>query len=212
GGATTAWSTTAMPKRGPTSSAPTTSMSSTAPATCPTSSGLSRRRPLSLPRPHRLGALDLLAVDPRLVHALLEEADVAGDGGHCRQGIGVAPRRVLHDRAAGRAGPVPGLALVRAAGDGVRRRQQVHANLELGDVVPHRQAGLEDEHGPGGLGHGFGADHDADLARGPAGVDTVVRIAGMDEDLLVLLEPVIELVPVERHVALDVGPIGDGFL
>ena len=34
----------------------------------------------------------------------------------------------------------------------------------------------------------------------------------MDEDLLVLLEPVIELVPVERHVALDVGPIGDGFL
>ena len=44
-----------------------------------------------------------------------------------------------------------------------------------------------------------------DVARRPQRVDPLVRVAGVHVHLVVLLEPVVDLVPVERDVAGDVG-------
>ena len=49
------------------------------------------------------------------------------------------------------------------------------------------------------------------MARAADGVDAVVGVAGVDEDLLVLLEPVLHRVPVERDAIRDLPHGGERF-
>ena len=75
---------------------------------------------------------------------------------------------------------VAGDALVRASGGASRGPQQLESDVELGDVVPGRQAGLEQQERVGRVGDGLAVDADLDMARRPQRVDPLVRIASVD--------------------------------
>jgi len=53
------------------------------------------------------------------------------------------------------------------------------------------------------LGNRLAAENDFDRPRRGDDIDPFVRVARVDEDLLVLLVPVIDLVPVERDEITD---------
>ena len=100
--------------------------------------------------------------------------------------------------------PVPaGRALVGARRHGVRRDQVGEVDVGPVEVVAGREPGLEDQHGRGGLGE----DHALGLhPHGPGrahGVHPRVRAAGVDEDLLVLLEPGVEGGPLEADGVVE---------
>ena len=99
---------------------------------------------------------------------------------------------------ADRGRPVDRLALIGAARRAVGRREQVHAHVLARDVVAHRQPGLEQEVGFRRLRHRLAAEHHPHLARRRDRVDALIGVARVDEDLLVLLVPAIDLAPVER--------------
>src|SRR5205823_3789990 len=67
---------------------------------------------------------------------------------------------------------------------------------------------LEEEDGTVALGDDDVVDQDAEPARARQRVDAVKRIARVDEDLLVLLEPRIHAVEVEGEVAARVRRAG----
>src|ERR1700722_6662927 len=97
----------------------------------------------------------------------------------------VAPRDVVEDDVPEARRPVRGGALVRAVGLGRTRLQQVHAYEARVDIEPGFQRGLVDDQrvrrvdqrGAGGL--------DPEPPPGVQGVDTVVGVARVAEDLLV---------------------------
>ncbi len=69
------------------------------------------------------------------------------------------------------------------------------------EVVARREAGLEHHHGRARLGQQHPVKLDAHAARGAQRVDAGVGVSRVDEDLLVLLEPGVECVPVEASGA-----------
>ena len=101
--------------------------------------------------------------------------------------------------------PVGGGALVGALGDGVAGDEVLEADVVDGEVVAHRQAGLEEGLDLGGLGQHLALERHPHLPGRGEGVDAVVRVAGVDDDPLVLLEPLVEVVPRHGDVALDQG-------
>jgi hypothetical protein len=58
------------------------------------------------------------------------------------------------------------------------------------------------------VGHHRVLDEHLDVTRGAQHVDPVIGIAGLDEDLPVLLEPGVGLVPLEGHIAGELGHRG----
>ena len=103
-----------------------------------------------------------------------------------------------------------GRPLVRASGDRGTRDQMGLVDLRGVQVVPGGQAGLEDQHRRGRLGQHDAVELDPHDARGTKGVDPGVGVARMDEDLLVLLEPVVHGLPVEADGAGEPGHLGLG--
>ena len=116
-------------------------------------------------------------------------------------GVGYDHGKVLERLAPGLDGPVPGEALVRAARGRVGRRQQVEPDVDLGQVVARREAGLEEERRLMGVGDRDAVHLDLHVTRAVQDVDPRVRVVGVDEDLLVLLEPAVHRVPVEADQA-----------
>ena len=72
-----------------------------------------------------------------------------------------------------------------------------------GQVPARRQVRLEQRHRLCALGQHLAVERDPDVARGRDDVDPVVGVARVDEHLLVLLEPLIHPVPVERDQVPD---------
>ena len=122
--------------------------------------------------------------------------------------VAVVPRHVVEELATAAYGVVRRLALVRAGGLLVRRREQVLTHVEHRYVVAHGQPGLEEQRRRVGVGDRLAVDGDAHVARAGEDVDPLVRVARMHVDLLVLLVPRIELVPVEGDVAGEVRGLG----
>ena len=80
----------------------------------------------------------------------------------------------------------------------------VRDEVLLGEVPARRQVRLEAGQRPARLCQHDAVQRDAHAARARHEVDAVVGVARVDEDLLVLLVPVLDGIPVERHA------IGDG--
>src|SRR5207249_2235621 len=71
-------------------------------------------------------------------------------------------------------------------------------------VIARRKPGLEQQARLVGLGHDHAPDDDLDMPRAVEHVYPVVRVARMDEDLVIFLEPSVHLGPVERDVILEI--------
>ena len=93
-------------------------------------------------------------------------------------------------------------ALVRAVAARVAR-VELGAHVLARDVEAHRPARLAQQPRARGLGHDLAVDLDPHRARAQAHVDSVVRIARVAGDRLVLVVPV-EGVEVEHHIAVEV--------
>jgi hypothetical protein len=98
-----------------------------------------------------------------------------------------------------------GDAFVGAAGGGVAGLEELRPHVLTGQVVAHREDGLQQHPGPGRLGDDGAADADAHSSGAPQDVDAGVRVAGVDEDLIVLLEHAVHRVPVEGDESGDLG-------
>jgi hypothetical protein len=73
----------------------------------------------------------------------------------------------------------------------------VEGDIGAVEVVAGRQAGLEHQHRRARLGQRHALERGPDVPVRAERVDADIRVAGVDEDLLVLLIPRIERVPVE---------------
>ncbi len=93
--------------------------------------------------------------------------------------------------------------LIGAGGAPRGRRQKLGAHVGGRNVVARRQAGLEQEHRARRIGDGLAGIDDAHAPRRRPHVDAVIRVARVTEGLLVLLEPVIDLVGREGEIILD---------
>src|SRR6267142_2789340 len=82
----------------------------------------------------------------------------------------------------------------------------------MSEIVPSAvagwQSGLKEEPRPPCSRKGLAADHDTHFARAVDLIDPVVRVTGMDEDLVVLLEPCVHELPVESDQGRDLRTAG----
>ena len=101
--------------------------------------------------------------------------------------------------------PVGRESLVGASRLQVAVGQQRRVDVALGQVVAGRQAGFENQDRGGRLGEQVAVALDPHVPRAWEGVDADERVARMNEYLLVLLEPVIQGVPGDRDVPIEVG-------
>src|SRR4051812_3375142 len=123
----------------------------------------------------------------------------------------ITPHDVLDELVAHSSRPVPRHALVWTTRDSLGGLEQIHAHVQLRNVITGRQPGLEEEDRPARLSYRHAFNLHAHLPRAVDGVDPCVWISGMDEDLLILLVPRVHLVPEESEVALKFGLITGRF-
>src|SRR5207253_3646727 len=102
------------------------------------------------------------------------------------------------DCAAGAHRPVGSHPFVGAASEGIGWLEEVHPHVEPWNVVPDRKARLEQKSWPPRLGHNLAIDDHLDVPRGVEHVDSMARIAGMDEDFVVLFVPGVHEVPTKH--------------
>ncbi len=108
--------------------------------------------------------------------------------------IGVVPDEVVDPLAPGLDRVVRRDALVRTPGGLLALEDRLRAHVLRRDVVARWQPRLEEHSGPLGLGDDLAVDADPDAPRALQDVYPVVGVAGVDEDLLVLLVPRVYLV------------------
>src|SRR5437879_5930031 len=140
-------------------------------------------------RPFRHRPRHRFAVDADLVDLLVEEGEAAGDLGAFGDRLGIVPGEVGPDAARDRHVMISGDALVGAARLERAGREDCRIDILARQIVAGREVGLEEEHGAAALGHELAADHHLDQPAARQRVDALARVAGMDEHLLVLLEP-----------------------
>src|SRR5262249_30705340 len=134
---------------------------------------------------------------------VVQERQVAADGGGVAFGLRVGPDGVGELAVARGDRPVGRRALVGAYGVLVALLQQVLADVGGRDVEAVRQAGLGEQQRAGRLGQHGTAEQDADGPGGAAHVHPVVRVADMALHALVLVVPLVHGVPVEARVTLE---------
>src|SRR5215472_2284094 len=119
------------------------------------------RRRLLLPvlRPWRQRPRNCGAVQPDLVDALVEEAEIAFDLRAFRDRIGVAPDEIFEHLIADLDRVVAGLAFVGAPRDRLARHEKAHAHILGRDVIAGRQPGFEQKAGSPRLGNDLASDH-----------------------------------------------------
>src|SRR5205823_7086449 len=139
------------------------------------------------------------------VDAFVVEGDAAPDGFRLPADVlvvdpgDVGNRLAVHHRRA-----VAGGALVGAFGHRLARDEEPGADIGRREVVPDGKGRLVQRFRPGRGGNHIAVDADFDPPRRREGVDLVVRVPGVDEHPLVLLEPGVDGVPVHHDVPLDV--------
>ena len=148
----------------------------------------------------RLRAPAALAVDDH-VDALVPEGDHVLDLGRLPQRLRVEPRDVGRVRQR----PVGRLALVRAPGVLLARRERGQVDVAGRQVEARRQLGLEQQRGRARLGEHDAVELDDDVAGAVDDVDAVERVARVAVVALVLLVPGVEAGEVQQHVAGQVG-------
>src|SRR6516225_4308107 len=137
------------------------------------------------------------------VHLLRVETQIAGNAWAVRQRIEIGPGHVLHAAVADPQRPVGGGALVRADGAAGRASQKLLPHVLLRDVVARRTTGLEQEHAAPCVRDGLAIEGDLHPSRARPHIDPGIRVARVAEDLLILLDPMVDLVPIEGEVILD---------
>ncbi|ELB93205.1 FMNH2-dependent monooxygenase [Rhodococcus wratislaviensis IFP 2016] len=158
-----------------------------------------------LPPSGLTSVLQLCAVhdDP---HAVGVERHVVVDARRLRGGERVEPGGVLDRRGAARPGErqIRRRPLVRAGRPGVGGGEELGPHVDAGHVVAHRQRRLEQQSRADGVGDERVTDEHLDVPGGRQHVDADIRVAGVDEHLLILLVPGVHPVPVERDVRAEV--------
>src|SRR4029453_16184706 len=150
------------------------------------------RRRLALVVPPPLGWRSRLELAVYLqVHALLVEAEAVADGLGVQLRLRIRPDEVVDHPVADPDRPVRGRALVGAAWPGRAGDEEGRADVLGGDVVPRRQAGLEEDLRTARVGENDAVAHHADVPRRLVDVDPAVRIARVTEQLVVLGEPLV---------------------
>ena len=108
-------------------------------------------------------------------------------------------------------GPVAaGGALIGTGGQRAGRGKVGEVDFSAVEVVAGRQPGLEHHHRRARFGQHDAFELDTDAAGGPQRVDARVGVGGVDEDLLVLLEPSVQGIPLEPRPSgqsLDYGVV-----
>jgi HHH domain len=117
----------------------------------------------------------------------------------------ITPHDVLDELVAHPSRPVARHSFIRAARERLGGLEQIHAHVQLRNVITGRQSSLEEEHGSASFTHCHSIDLRAHLPRAVQRVDPCVRISRMNEDLLILLEPRVHLIPVKVEAALQCG-------
>src|SRR5262245_18545400 len=119
----------------------------------------------------------------------------------------ITPHDVLDELVTHASRPVARHSLIRASRDVLGGLEQVHTHVQLRDIVSGRQSSLEEEHGSASFRQWHAVNLDAHMPRAVDSVHPSVRISRMNEDLLVLLEPRVHLIPEKGEVALQCGSI-----
>src|SRR5215469_11933843 len=119
----------------------------------------------------------------------------------------ITPHDVLDELVAHPSRPVACHSLIRAARDILGGLEQIHTHIQLRNVVTGRQSSLEEEYGPASIPQCHALNLHAHVPRTVDRVDPGVRISRMNEDLLILLEPRVHLIPEKGEVALQCGSI-----
>src|SRR5262245_52401926 len=120
---------------------------------------------------------------------------------------GITPHDVLDELIAHASRPVARRSLIRTARDVLGGLEQIHAHVQLRNVVTGRQSSLEEEDGTASFPQYHAVNLHAHVPRAVNRVDPSVRISRMNEDLLILLEPRVHLIPEKGEVALQCGSI-----
>jgi hypothetical protein len=106
--------------------------------------------------------------------------------------IGVVPNEVAVALAADSHGVIGGNALIGTLGVAFARPEHVRPHVVAWNVITGRQAGLEQKHRTPRIGDPRAADDHLDMARAADGVDALIGIARVAENLLVFLIPMVE--------------------
>jgi site-specific DNA recombinase len=145
------------------------------------------------------------------VDFLVVERDQPGDRQQLAGREVVGPGDVGVARVTEVRGPVAaGGALIGTGGQRVGRGEVGEVDFSAVEVVAGRQPGLEHHHRRARFGQHDAFELDTDAAGGPQRVDARVGVAGVDEDLLVLLEPSVQGIPLEPRPSgqsLDYGVV-----
>src|SRR6516162_9802017 len=134
------------------------------------------------------------------VDVLIVEAEPVFDLralGNWRQ---ITPHDVLDELVAHPSRPVARRPFIRASRGRLGGLEQIHAHIELRNVIAGRQPGLEEEDGSASFTHCHAFNLHSYVPRTVDRVYSCVRISRMNEDLLVLLEPRVHLIPVKCEV------------
>ena len=145
------------------------------------------------------------------VDFLVVERDQPGDRQQLAGREVVGPGDVGVARVTEVRGPVAaGRALIGTGGQRVGRGEVGEVDFSAVEVAAGRQPGLEHHHRRARFGQHDAFELDTDAAGGPQRVDARVGVAGVDEDLLVLLEPSVQGIPLEPRPSgqsLDYGVV-----
>src|SRR5262245_22692109 len=96
----------------------------------------------------------------------------------------ITPHDVLDELVAHPSRPVARHTLIRASRDRLGWLEQIHAHVELRDVITGWQASLEEEDGPVRFTQYHAVNRHAHVPRAVDRVDSCVRISRMNEDFL----------------------------
>lgn len=136
------------------------------------------------------------------VDRLRIERDEALDLGHFLYGIPVAPGDIrAHRTVAQQAGPIGGNALVGTSRRCDGRCQPLQSDVFRRQIETRRQMRLEQQHRAMAVGDRLAVEPDLHVARALQHVDAGIGIAGVDEDFLFLLEPLVDGLPGEGDAA-----------
>src|SRR6516162_5638674 len=112
----------------------------------------------------------------------------------------ITPHDVLDELVAYPRRPVARYTFIRASRGRLGGLEQIHAYIQLRNVIAGRQPSLEEEDGPASFTHRHAVDLHTHVPRAVDRVNSCVRISRVNKDLLILFEPRVHLIPVKSEV------------
>src|SRR5262249_34849582 len=126
--------------------------------------------------------------------------------------IFVAPRDVARCLFSDHRRPVMSGSLVRASRSCRALDQKVHLYVRFRQVVPDRHSGFEQEQRGIATREHAAVEHGLDGSAALDHVYPVIGIARVADYLLILLQPAVDLVPIERRMTFEGGSVVDRVL